>query len=100
VLPGGQARSVREREAGLTWGGHWSGLHNRNGRDSDRWLLEGLGRRFRMRGSRLRHGDTAAQRPKDPKTRRDGSGIGVEGRGVGSSETDETLASRRAEKTS
>ena len=41
MLPGGQARSVREREADLTWGGHWSGLHSRNGRDSDRLLLEG-----------------------------------------------------------
>lgn len=64
VSPGGQARYLRERAAGLTWRGHWSGLHGRNGRKAEPAVvgvvgcLEGgramwekkLGNCFRVRG--------------------------------------------------
>lgn len=35
VSPGGQASCLRERAAGLTWRGHWSRLHGRNGREAE-----------------------------------------------------------------
>ena len=35
VSPGGQARCLRERAAGLTWRGHWSGLPGRDGREAE-----------------------------------------------------------------
>ena len=35
MSPGGQARCLRERAAGLTWRGHWSGLPGRDGREAE-----------------------------------------------------------------
>lgn len=66
MLPGGQARSVREREADLTWRGHWSGLHGSEWKRQRQMAIGGTGETVQNEGKTFatrRDGNT--KRPKD-----------------------------------